>query len=192
MRTHVYMVRHAESPYIQDQEETRGLSEKGLQDAQRVAGILKDEQIDVFVSSPYARAIKTIEAAAKQANQEIKLEPGLRERELGAWGEPFEHFVQAIEYVFANREFAFAGGESNVVAGERGLTAFQEVLDHHRGKKVAVGIHGNIMTIIMNHYDSLYDFSFWKKTSMPDIYKLSFEEDQLIQVERLWNDKDKR
>ncbi|MGG1225874.1 histidine phosphatase family protein [Brevibacillus formosus] len=186
------MIRHAESPYIQDQEEMRGLSEKGLQDAQRVARILKEEQIDVFVSSPYSRAIKTIEAAAKQANREIKLEPGFRERELGAWGEPFEHFVQAIEYVFANREFAFAGGESNAVAGERGLTAFQEVLDHHRGKKVAVGIHGNIMTIIMNHYDSLYDFSFWKKTSMPDIYKLSFEEDQLIQVERLWNENDKR
>lgn len=192
MRTHVYMIRHAESPYIQDQEETRGLSEKGRQDARRVAEILQMEQIEVFVSSPYARAILTIEAAAMQANREIKLEPGFRERELGAWGEPFEHFVQAIEHVFANREFAFARGESNTVAGERGIAAFQEVLDHHRGKKVAIAIHGNIMTIIMNHYDPSYDFSFWKKTSMPDIYKLSFEEDRLIQVERLWNDNDKR
>lgn len=189
MLTHVYMIRHAESMYVQDQEKTRGLSEKGWQDAQCVAEILQAEQIDVFVSSPYARAIQTIETAAKQANREIKQEPGFRERELGAWG---EHFVQAIEHVFANLEFAFAGGESNAVAGERGLAAFQEVLDHHRGKKVAIGIHGNIMTIIMNHYDPSYDFSFWKKTSMPDIYQLSFEEDRLIQVERLWNDNDKR
>lgn len=188
MLTHVYMIRHAESPYIQGQEKTRGLSEKGCQDAQCVADILQGEQIDVFISSPYARAIQTIETTAKQADREIKLEPDFRERELGAWAECCEHFAQAVEHVFANREFAFAGGESNAVAGERGLAALQEVLDHHRGKKVAIGIHGNIMTIIMNHYDPSYDFSFWKKTSMPDIYKLSFEEDQLIQVERLWND----
>ncbi len=191
MITHVYMIRHAESPYIQDQEKKRGLSEKGWKDAQCVAEILQAEQIDVFVSSPYARAVQTIETAAKQANREIKLEPDFRERDLGAWVECFEHFVQAVEHVFGNREFAYAGGESNAVVGERGLAALQEVLDHHRGKKVAIGIHGNIMTIIMNLYDPSYDFSFWKKTSMPDIYKLSFEEDQLIQVERLWNDKDK-
>lgn len=192
MLTYIYMIRHADSPYIHGQEETRGLSEKGWQDAQRVAEILQAEQIDVFISSAYARAIQTMEAAAKQTNQEIKLEPGFREREIGPWGVAFEHFVQAVEYVFANREFAFSGGESNAVAGERGIAALQEVLDHHRGKKVAIGIHGNIMTIIMNHYDPSYDFSFWKKSSMPDIYKLSFKEDQLIQVERLWNDNDKQ
>ncbi|WP_173611463.1 histidine phosphatase family protein [Brevibacillus sp. M2.1A] len=64
---------------------------------------------------------------------------------------------QQIRLIF---RFAFAGGESNEVAGERGIATFQEVLDHHQGKKVAIGIHGNIMTIIMNHYDPSYDFSF--------------------------------
>lgn len=188
MLTHVYMIRHAESPYIQGQEETRSLSEKGWQDAQRVTEILQAEQIDVFVSSPYARAIQTIEAAANQANQEIKLEPGFREREVGAWRSEYEHFIKAIEHLFANREYAFAEGESNAAAGERGSEAFQQVLNLHRGKKIAIGIHGNIMTIIMNHYDPAYDFSFWKTTSMPDIYKLSFENDQLVDVVRLWTE----
>lgn len=188
MLTHVYMIRHAESPYLPGQELTRGLSEKGWRDAQRVAEVLQAEQIDVFISSPYARASQTIEAAAKQANQEIKLEPGFREREVGDCGEECEHFVQAVEHLFANPEFAFPGGESNAAAGDRGIAALQEILKLHHGKKIAIGTHGNIMTIIMNYYDLSYDFSFWKTTSMPDIYKLSFENDRLVDAARLWTE----
>lgn len=44
------------------------------------------------------------------------------------------------------------------------------------------------MTIIMNYYDPRYDFAFWKKTTKPDIYKLSFENDTLTDVERLWEE----
>ncbi|MFP3392064.1 hypothetical protein [Brevibacillus sp. SIMBA_040] len=47
MLTHVYMVRHAESPFAPDQEEIRGLSERGWEDAKRVVERLKPEQIDV-------------------------------------------------------------------------------------------------------------------------------------------------
>ncbi|RCW48605.1 hypothetical protein DFP97_106308 [Paenibacillus prosopidis] len=42
------------------------------------------------------------------------------------------------------------------------------------------------MTLIMNYFDNRYDFEFWESTSMPDIYKLEFEEQKLIEVVRLW------
>ncbi|MGG1658749.1 histidine phosphatase family protein [Brevibacillus sp. NRS-1366] len=186
MITQIYMVRHAESPFSPDQEETRGLSEKGWQDARKVAEILEAEQIDVFISSHYARAKQTIEAAARQQKCEIIIEPRFRERDLAAWDYPFDDFEQAIAKVFDNPDFAYPGGESNTVAGNRGVVALREVVENHRGKKLAIGIHGNIMTIIMNHYDKQYDFAFWKKTTKPDIYKLSFENNTLTSVERLW------
>lgn len=43
---------------------TRGLTEKGSLDAHRVTDILKAEAIDTFISSPYKRAVLTIEKAA--------------------------------------------------------------------------------------------------------------------------------
>ncbi|WP_410720301.1 histidine phosphatase family protein [Brevibacillus sp. SIMBA_076] len=72
------------------------------------------------------------------------------------------------------------------MARSRAVAALQEILDRYRGKKIAIGTHGNIMTIMMNHYDKQYDFAFWKKTTMPDIYKLSFDEDTLVNVKHLW------
>lgn len=186
MLTHVYMVRHAESPFSPGQEEIRGLSERGWEDAKRVAERLKPEQIDVFISSNYARALQTIEEAARQQSQAIIMEPRFRERELASWDYRFADFEQGIKQVFDNPSFAYPGGESNEVARERGIAALKDVLHHHRGKKIVIGTHGNIMTIMMNHYDKQYDFDFWKKTTMPDIYKLSFDEDTLVSVKRLW------
>lgn len=60
MSTLVYMVRHCESPKAGN-ERTRGLTEKGYLDAQRVIDILKDEEIDAVVSSLYIRSLLTVE-----------------------------------------------------------------------------------------------------------------------------------
>mgnify|MGYP002063647291 CR=1 FL=1 len=45
MSTVIYMVRHGESPK-EGNDRTRGLTEKGYLDAQRVTDILKDEKIE--------------------------------------------------------------------------------------------------------------------------------------------------
>ncbi|WP_232510210.1 hypothetical protein [Paenibacillus crassostreae] len=42
MKTNIYMVRHAESPFEFGQERTRGLSEEGWIEAKRVAEMLAD------------------------------------------------------------------------------------------------------------------------------------------------------
>ncbi len=71
MSTYIYMVRHGESPKLEGNERTRGLTEKGSLDAHRVTDILKTEGIDTFISSPYKRAVLTIEKAADFYEKEI-------------------------------------------------------------------------------------------------------------------------
>lgn len=66
METIVYMVRHAESPYSEGTERTRGLTVKGYSDLEKVLEILSSEGIDVIISSPYARAILTVEPIAQK------------------------------------------------------------------------------------------------------------------------------
>ena len=66
MRTCIYMVRHAESPFEYGQERSRGLSSEGVEDAKRVAELLSDVDIHYIASSPYARAKQTIQYVAEQ------------------------------------------------------------------------------------------------------------------------------
>lgn len=62
------MIRHGESPKVGN-ERTRGLTDKGEQDAIKVAESLKEEGVEVFVSSPYTRAVETIRGLAEYAGK---------------------------------------------------------------------------------------------------------------------------
>jgi len=183
--TTIYFVRHAHSTYTPDERE-RPLSEKGWQAAERVTEVLKDESIDVVIASPYKRAIQTVEGVAEHFQLSMELEEDVRERLLSL--QPVQDFEQAITKVWEDPTFHLEGGESNVIAQERGVSCIMKILEKHKGKNIVIGTHGNIMVLIMNYFDSKYDFSFWKELQMPDIYKLTFTENQLVQVEQIWKE----
>lgn len=56
MRTIIYMVRHAESPYDEGDERSRGLTAKGKEDAEKVTKILIGEGIDIIFSTIFSRS----------------------------------------------------------------------------------------------------------------------------------------
>jgi 2,3-bisphosphoglycerate-dependent phosphoglycerate mutase len=182
----MYFVRHAHSTYTPD-EVGRPLSERGLVDAEKVTELLKKEEIDMVISSPYKRAIQTVEGIAKFLGKEVVIENGFKERTLAE--KPVEDFNQAITKVWEDVHFSWEGGESNILAQERGVKTTFRILEKYEGKSIVIGTHGNIMVLIMNHFDHQYDFYFWKKLDMPDIYKLTFEQKKLIDVQRIWGEK---
>lgn len=188
METNLYFVRHAHSVYTPD-ELNRPLSEKGFQDAKKVTDLLKEEKIDSVISSPYKRAIQTVEGVARYIGKEVIIKEDFRERKLAKV--PVENFDEAIAKVWRDIDFAFDGGESNKVAQKRGYDITQKVLQTYKGKNVVIGTHGNIMVLIMNYFDQAYDFSFWKQLAMPDIYQLTFEEQTLKKVQRIWRESEK-
>lgn len=98
MKTTLFMIRHAESPFVFGQERTRKLSEQGEFDANKITERFKQEKIDVIVSSPYTRAIQTIEGIADEYRMEITIFEGLKERPVkGAYKLPAEEIEQAIK-----------------------------------------------------------------------------------------------
>ncbi|WP_404350103.1 histidine phosphatase family protein [Sutcliffiella horikoshii] len=183
MLTNLYFVRHAHSIYTPDELE-RPLSEKGYKDAERILALIQPDNIDVVVSSPYKRAVQTVEGVAEYFNLEIEIFEDLKERTLTS--KPAEDFAAAITKVWGDPNFAWEGGESNMEAQARGVKVIHYLLKKYEGKNVAIGIHGNIMVLIMNYFDKQYDFSFWNGLDMPDIYKLTFDGDELVGVSRLW------
>jgi len=188
MMTTVYFIRHAHSPYIPGMERTKGLSDRGRQDAAEVARLLKDEGIDVLVSSTYDRAILTIKDLAEELGLDIRLEEDLRERRLADEGYVIsdEQFFECKRKLYEDWDYAFPGGESGKQAQSRAVSVLQGILEQYRGKKIGIGTHGDIMTLMMNYFDSRYNYTFWQSLSMPDIYQLEFEENKLIRVTRRW------
>ncbi|MGM0792055.1 MAG: histidine phosphatase family protein [Bacillota bacterium] len=184
MPTNLYFVRHAHSTYTPD-ELARPLSSRGFADAERITGILEKENIDIVISSPYRRAVQTVEGVAKVIGQEVIIEDGFKERNLSA--KPVEDFNLAITKVWEEPSFSWEGGESNIDAQKRGIEATLKVLETYEGENIAVGTHGNIMVLIMNYFDEKYGFSFWEDLNMPDVYKLTFDKRDLKEVNRIWN-----
>lgn len=190
MTTYIYFVRHGIAPFSLELESTGGasLSDQGKSDAKRVAELLRNEKIDVIVSSSYNRAKETVTPLAELLQKEIIQYAELIERPIASLNYPVsdEQLLIGIEKSFTDIDFCMPEGETTRQAQERAIPIILKLLSDYEGKKIVIGTHGNIMTIILNYFDSNYGFEFWKQTSKPDVYKLEFEEKKLKDVGRLW------
>ena len=182
-QTKVYLVRHAHSTYSPD-EYGRELSEAGRSDVKLLTQQMMERHVDVILSSPYKRAIQTVEGIAQHHHKEIQIMEAFKERTLA--GRPVEHFQEAIEAVWRDETFAHPGGESNHEARLRGIDALEEIRNAYQGQSIAIGTHGNLMVLMMSHFDQQYDVTFWRSLDMPDVYCLTFEGETLVNVERIW------
>ncbi|MBJ8053170.1 MULTISPECIES: histidine phosphatase family protein [Bacillus cereus group] len=191
MNTYIYMVRHGESPKLEGDERTRGLTEKGTLDAHKVTEILKTEGIDTFISSPYKRAMLTIEKSANFHEKEIVVYENLKECRFLSEDKIIsdKEVYPLVKKMFSNPDFTLTGGESYVDCQRRVVKILKEILIDFQGHKIVVGTHGLVMTLMMNYFDNQYGLEFLMNTSKPDVYKLEFKDEQLINVERLWREK---
>lgn len=182
MKTNIYLVRHAHSIYNTD-ELNRTLSNKGYIDAKRVTNILSEERINYVISSPYKRAVETVNGISKIIDKDIIIDDRFKERVLSS--SAIEDFNLTVLKAWQDLNFSLDGGECGYVAQNRGVNALKEILLKYSGKNIVVGTHGNIMALIMNYYDEKFDYLFWRNLEMPDIYKLSFENEELISINKI-------
>lgn len=183
------MVRHGESPK-EGNERTRGLTEKGQTNAHQIAEILKAEEIDVVVSSPYIRSVLTVEKLAHQIGKEVLIFEDLKERRFSSEDNQVsdKELLPLLERSFLEPNYALGGGESNVECQKRAVKVLKALLTTYEEKKVVIGTHGAVMTLMMGFYDEKYDLNFLSNTSKPDIYKMEFNGHELVDVQRLWSE----
>jgi 2,3-bisphosphoglycerate-dependent phosphoglycerate mutase len=190
MKTYIYMVRHGESPKENEYERSRGLTEKGKRDAQKVCECLLDEGIDVFASSPYRRAVMTMERAAARLNKDIHVFENLKER-MFLPDEAIiskENLLPLLERSFSDPDYTFPGGESNRACQDRASRVLLSLIKTNQGRKIAIGTHGAVMTLMMGKFNRDYGLEFLLSSSKPDLYKLEYDGTKLSSVTRLWHD----
>lgn len=188
MYTYIYMVRHGESPKTDGNERTRGLTEKGKVDAYRITELLKDEGVDTFISSLYSRAVLTIEELAHFYEKDILVDENLRECVFTSEDTIIsdKELYPLVKKMFSHPNFSLRGGESKADCQSRAVAVLKEILKNFKGHKIVIGTHGLVMTLMMEYYDSQYGYEFLMETSKPDVYKMKFNNEQLIDIKRLW------
>jgi 2,3-bisphosphoglycerate-dependent phosphoglycerate mutase len=176
-----YLVRHAEAKWSED--ENRPLSRNGLQAANRVADILVEYPIDLIYSSPYLRARQTIAPLSERLNLAIHIEPELRERRLSA--EVVEDFDLAVEQTWIDPTFAHPGGESNLAVQKRGLEFLSRLQAEKGAKHIVISTHGNLLAVMLQHFEPSFGYEFWNSLTFPDIYRLKISTSGEVAILRL-------
>ena len=84
---------------------------------------------------------------------------------------------------------AHPGGESNVVAQQRGVAAVENLRHQHGdAEHVALATHGNLLALILQHYDPALGYEFWQALTMPDVYRLSLGPQGATNIERIYRE----
>lgn len=183
MTTTLYLIRHAHAVWTPD--EGRALSAAGTAGAAHVAALLANQPIAAVYASAARRAIQTVEPLAMARGLDVIPVNDLRERRLAK--EPVEDHAAAVAWCWRHPAESLPGGESNLVAKRRGGAVVAELAARHLGEMIAVGTHGNLLALILQHYQPAIDLAFWANLTMPDIYALTRSDDGQAQIVRLWN-----
>ncbi|TMU87024.1 histidine phosphatase family protein [Bacillus sp. BHET2] len=172
------------------EEITRGLTDKRRHDAELVTRILRDEGIDVVISSPYNRSILTVQKLAEQIGQEVIIFENLKERmfSAGKMRVSDKDLYMILNESFTDPHFRLPSAESNHTSQKRAVNVLIDLLDIYKGRKLVIGTHGLVMTLMMSYFDKQYDMDFLLNTSKPDIYRMEFKSRDLVGVKRLWEE----
>lgn len=178
----LYLIRHGHADWTQD--EDRPLSARGHLGAALVARLLAGEKIDAIFSSPYQRAIQTVEPLATALSLDVFEDVRFRERILGNW--KAASFDEAVHMTWTDFQFAHHGGETNQMAQARAIDALKDLLSSPFYRRLAISTHGNLMALILNHYDPDVSYEFWTRLTMPDIYRVKFSSKIEVSFTRVW------
>ena len=175
----IYLVRHCKAA---GQASDAALTSEGGEEAKALAEFLSRVGINRIVSSPFARALKSIEPLSSRLNIEIKSDARLIEAALSTVD--YADWLDKLRLTFSDFELSFEGGESSRAATLRAMAAVNDalLLDTDR---VAVVTHGRLMTLILKHFDSKYGFEEWRNLTTPDVFRVVIKENE-SQADRIW------
>ncbi|AAU15581.1 histidine phosphatase family protein [Bacillus cereus] len=176
----IIVIRHCSAT---GQERDAELTTDGKNQANTLATFLLEQhpQIDHIISSPFVRAIDSIRPYALQANLPIQKDERLAERLLS--DVPMDDWMQKLESTFTNIDIAFSGGESTKQAMDRAISLIEDILQLNHTTTLLV-THGNLLTLILKHFDHTIGFNEWRTLTNPDMYEITIDEQ--CRLKRLW------
>lgn len=206
MKTTIYISRHSEpmkienslsSDSIQLKNEKQILSCEGERRAKILSELEELQDVDVVISSNYVRAMSTAKYIAYKNNKDLIIMDDFGERKFGidSWNELPEKFENK-QYMDEN--YKIPNGESRTEVASRMFKTLNKVLEEYKGKKIAIISHATAMNYLFMKLgvaniseDNIPKFHFKNKEFFdgnyfaPELFKLKFEENELINIENI-------
>jgi len=159
--TRLYLIRHAQSAGNAEGRfgghSPTPLSDLGFEQARLTAEALAKENINAIYSSDLLRAVQTAEPLARLLDLEIKTNAAFRERNVGVLeGLTFDESKQAHPkdyYALVNRNIhhVITKGESYTNLLDRITVELRDIIQKHRGERVAIFTHTGALCFMTLH-----------------------------------------
>lgn len=154
--TTILIARHGESDWNRagrwQGHADRPLTDRGRAQAHELAVRLADTELDAIYSSDLVRARKTAEIVAERLGLRVKIEPALREVDVGSWAgltraEAEERFPEGFRRWLAGGE-GWDDGETYEQLAERTVGAVSALAAAHPNERVLLVAHGGSIRAI--------------------------------------------
>jgi len=185
MMTTIFFVRHAEPDLSIHDDYSRSLTLKGASDCSLIINLLRDEKIDVVLSSPFKRAVDTVLPFANHVNLQVETIEDFRERKVDSgWIDDFNAFTKKQWKDFS---YKLPDGECLLEVQERNIKALKQILGQHSGKNIVVGTHGTALSTIINYYNNDYGYEDFQSIAgiFPWVVKMEFDEGTCLGIEQM-------
>jgi probable phosphoglycerate mutase len=156
--TRFIVVRHGETEWnVQQRVQGNGdspLTERGLSQAEAIAGRLAREPFEALVASDLGRAMQTAERIAERTGHRVIPDARLRERHFGdGEGMTYDEIDRRFPGAFSrtrqmDADYRPPGGETRREFHERIVQAFEALADAHDGERIVVVAHGGVLAAL--------------------------------------------
>jgi 2,3-bisphosphoglycerate-dependent phosphoglycerate mutase len=180
-RLDVILVRHARAippgtPGWEGRDNDRPLTDQGRRDADELAIALEPYVIWAIYSSPYARALQTVDPTARIRAMRVNQIADLRERLLTPISGPDAEWRDHYRRSWHDPDYAAPGGESGRAAQRRGIGTLDLLrVRHPDGGAILVSSHGNLISLILQAFEPEIGLEFAEAMPMPAIYHLEHD-----------------
>jgi len=182
-KKNLYLIRHGKAA-MEGSDRERVLDSDGIIQANSLCKKIKiqfqDQKIRI-ISSPFKRAMQTIEKLSQDMSASIEKSQSLEEINIGKDQNLSKH--QIIEKMWSNENFKVKNGSSH----SEHVKIIREELDKifsnfYKGNYNLILVsHGNLIGIILKYFLNIkFTFDNWKKITMPDMYSLDFDDQNKV------------
>lgn len=177
----IFIVRHCEA---EGQTSDANLTEQGRRQANGLVEFFANVRVDRIISSPFLRAIQTVQPLVALTNIKVEIEQRLAERILS--NKPLPDWMEKLKDSFKDLDVEFEGGESSRKAMNRVVNVVDEILESN-AENIIIVTHGNLMSLLFKQYHPEYGYEEWKRLSNPDVFLLHVNNNH-ARVERIWRE----
>ena len=179
----LYLIRHGKAS-MEGADRERVLDEDGIIQAtslcNKIRNQFKDKRIRL-ISSPFRRAVQTIEKLSEDFQADIEKNSSLEEIKIGKDENITKH--QIIEKMWSDENFKVSNGSSQLEHVNQIKSELNKILKdfYENDYNLILVSHGNSIGIILMYFlNQKFTFEDWKNISMPDMYSVSFDESNKV------------